>query len=607
MAIGLRAFGTPVTTASRTSTVIPLPAGAAAGDEVRVVVNAGMNGATAPTISHAGAASLVATVTWGDGTYTVRHSVYRYRMTGSGDPSSLTFTHASAVSDGVSCAWTGVDATTPDDAAAVTTAIANTGSAAGQAILNGITTVTADALLLVARGSWDGNAITPPSGWTEHLDQPITWIGSSPKPTTGATGTISIPAGNGPGVTPASGILMALRPAAGTTRVTKTVDVAWNTAARVTKSASTTWNVAARAVKMAATVWQVLARAAKTAATAWNVAARASMAAGSAWNVAERVTKTTQIAWSTEAAVTRVTVTADVAWQTRQRATTTAPTTWGVLARSTTAAVTAWHIRSRQTVATPTAWDVRARGILTAPTTWNTLSNMDRAAVTAPVAWNVAERRQTSRPLGWQVLERRTITTLTGWATAEQRTTTRPLGWTVFAPATATCPLGWSVMQRAALARPVAWNVGSDGPEYFFPDSRTLRPVDRALVVATPQRELRSATPTRTIEEAPMSSTNFATVKRGDSEALVDIRAGGIAQDLTGATLRAVVKNKATGADVMTTVTPSGPPVAGRVAIATAALDVGDYLVEIEVTIGGKLATFPSRGQLLLRVTADLG
>lgn len=214
MAIAFRAQSA-VTSATRTTTTIAMPSGVLAGDEVRIVVNAGQGGATAPTFTAPGTATLVATVTWGDGSYTVRHSVYRYRVVGTGDPASFAFTHASATSDGGAFAYSGVDATTPDDATPVTTSIANTGPTSFNAILNGITTVTANTMLVVARGSWDGNAITPPAGWTERLDQAITWVGEQADPTAGATGTISVPSGSTVGVAPAAGIVMALRPSSG--------------------------------------------------------------------------------------------------------------------------------------------------------------------------------------------------------------------------------------------------------------------------------------------------------------------------------------------------------------------------------------------------------
>lgn len=239
MAIALRAVGTPLATGTRTSSVIPMPAGLSAGDEVRIAIDAGIVGATAPTITPPGSATLVATTTWGDGTYTVRNSVYRYRYVGSGDPASFTFTHASAVSDGVAIAYSGVDATTPDDATAVTTAIVNTNATGGNAVLNGITTVTANAMLVVVRGSWDGVAITPPGGWTERLDQEITWLGEQLDAAPGATGTISVPSGNIVGGTkPASGIVMALRPSSGVQQAAGSVAVVAAAMGAVTKRSS---------------------------------------------------------------------------------------------------------------------------------------------------------------------------------------------------------------------------------------------------------------------------------------------------------------------------------------------------------------------------------
>ncbi len=215
MAIALRAVGTALASGTRSSSVVPIPAGLSAGDEVTIAIDVGQSGGTAPTISHSGPATLVLSTTWGDGSYTVRSSLYRYRYVGSGDPSSFTFTHSSNVSDGRAIAHSGVDATTPDDATAVATTSGNTGPNGYVLAVTGITTANANSLVLVWRWSWDGNAITPPGGWTERIDQVITWEGEQLFASAGATGTINVPAGSSSGVAPAAAIVRALRESTG--------------------------------------------------------------------------------------------------------------------------------------------------------------------------------------------------------------------------------------------------------------------------------------------------------------------------------------------------------------------------------------------------------
>lgn len=212
MAIAFRSSTTLATGGARTTSTINMPAGVQAGDEVRIIVGVGATGASGLTITPPGTATLVTTVTYGDGSYTVRNSTYRYRVVGSGDPASFAFTHSSATTDGGALAYSGVD-TTPDDATATTS-----NATGGTPATTTLTTVTANAMLVAVRGSWDGTAITPPAGYTERIDQLVTWVGESVKAATGATGAVSIPSGNGSS-SPWSTIMMALRPSTGTTPI----------------------------------------------------------------------------------------------------------------------------------------------------------------------------------------------------------------------------------------------------------------------------------------------------------------------------------------------------------------------------------------------------
>lgn len=218
MAIAYRSV-TSVTSATRTTTTVNMPAGATAGDEIRIFVGAGVGSSTATTITPPGSVTYVTTVTYGaPDPWTVRVSEYRYRVVGSGDPTSFAFTTPSASTEALAVAFSGVDATTPDDATSTT----NPGAAWGTtATFTGLTVATTGAALVGARGSWDGTAITAPTGWTEVVDQPVTWLGYKLGLATGATGAITLPSGNG-GTFPWATIMSVLRPASGSSPVTAT-------------------------------------------------------------------------------------------------------------------------------------------------------------------------------------------------------------------------------------------------------------------------------------------------------------------------------------------------------------------------------------------------
>src|SRR5690606_25367672 len=111
-------------------------------------------------------------------------------------------------------AWTGVDVTAPLDVAAVS-AFQNDNVTSGTNVATApaLTIVTAGAQGIIVRGSWDGNAITPPTGWTEAYDAPVLWVGEKPYRVTVTTGTVAVPAGNGSSRSPWGIIHAALRPA----------------------------------------------------------------------------------------------------------------------------------------------------------------------------------------------------------------------------------------------------------------------------------------------------------------------------------------------------------------------------------------------------------
>jgi hypothetical protein len=124
---------------------------------------------------------------------------------------SWTWTHASRSTQAYCTAYIGVHATTPIDVAA-TTAFKN-GGGTNQPIAPSQTIVTAGARGIICRGSWDGNAITPPAGWSERLDVPVLWVGDRDWAAPGATGTVSVASGNGSALAAWGVIMAALRPA----------------------------------------------------------------------------------------------------------------------------------------------------------------------------------------------------------------------------------------------------------------------------------------------------------------------------------------------------------------------------------------------------------
>ena len=89
--------------------------------------------------------------------------------------------------------------------------------------------------------------------------------------------------------------------------------------------------------------------------------------------------------------------------------------------------------------------------------------------------------------------------------------------------------------------------------------------------------------------------------KRGDTEVTLKVN-----MDLTESTVRVLVRpRRSTGFTVL----PSTVTVAakGTLTAVTSDLPVGLYDLEVEVTQGGKVSTFPDTGYVILSVNADLG
>lgn len=96
-----------------------------------------------------------------------------------------------------------------------------------------------------------------------------------------------------------------------------------------------------------------------------------------------------------------------------------------------------------------------------------------------------------------------------------------------------------------------------------------------------------------------MATIKPAYTKRGDTEMLWLVN-----MSLDGATVKAFAKNEA---NVVTTLPATVADNSGKIAITTSSLPVGKYKLEVEVTIMGKVATFPDSGYAVLIVVEDLG
>jgi hypothetical protein len=211
MAIAFRA-ATTLASGTRTNSTVTAPAGSQAGDVIVVSLECG--GSTLVTPTAPGGWTLIESLSYSaPDPWAVSLQVF-YHIFSAGE-TSWTFTHASRTTQAYTMGFSGVDNTTPLDVAAAK-AFQNQGvGGSATATAPALTIATAGARGILARGSWDGNAITPPSGWTERLDAPVLWVGERDYASTGTTGTVAVPAGNGGNDSPWGVIHGALRPSGG--------------------------------------------------------------------------------------------------------------------------------------------------------------------------------------------------------------------------------------------------------------------------------------------------------------------------------------------------------------------------------------------------------
>ena len=209
MPIALRA-STSVAYGTRTNTTVTAPSGAVSGsDVITVAIDVG-GGPSSITISTPSGWTLAGSVSYTNPADAWIVNLYIFVRVHDGS-SSWTFSHSSGDSQAFASAWSGVDTSTPQDVAAAT----GNGISQATATIASQTIATAGAVRVCARGSWDGNAITPPAGWTERHDTPVLWVGDITAASTGATGTTTVDAGNANSQGRWGTVVVALRPSSG--------------------------------------------------------------------------------------------------------------------------------------------------------------------------------------------------------------------------------------------------------------------------------------------------------------------------------------------------------------------------------------------------------
>lgn len=213
MAITLRATGGTSTLASgsRTNSTISKPANAATNDVIVVCLEVGGSSSTAVTAPAGWTEVGVVTYTSPD-PWWVHVAIYAKVYDGA---ASWTWTHAARTSQAFTMALVGVDNSTMIDVAGTAAFQNDTTGGSANAVAPAYTVATVGAWGVIARGSWDGNAITPPASWTERIDVPVLWVGTREWTATGSSGTVSVPAGNNSAFAGWGVVMGAFRPASG--------------------------------------------------------------------------------------------------------------------------------------------------------------------------------------------------------------------------------------------------------------------------------------------------------------------------------------------------------------------------------------------------------
>lgn len=215
MVIGFRSLASNPTdwNAKRTSVTVAKPTGAVVGDLIYATVWLFNDASSAPSFTSPSGWTVSQVTFSAPDPWANRLVVMTKPYAGE---ASWTFSHGTGWSGAHAIAFTGVDLTTPLDAATVSNTKSNYGGSFPAATVTGPTTVTDGAWLVSSRQGWDGLETSPSSGWTERWDDGDR-IDTQVRPTAGPTGTLSIPHGNSSNGNPWGLIVVALRPAPAST------------------------------------------------------------------------------------------------------------------------------------------------------------------------------------------------------------------------------------------------------------------------------------------------------------------------------------------------------------------------------------------------------
>lgn len=491
-----------------------------------------------------------------------------YYKVASGEGASWTFTHAAISTQALSVVYRGVDTTTPLD---VTSTI-NTSTTSTTRTWTGLTTATAEAMLVALGQDWGdtANNLTPPTGFTERIEvNPLVYAADKIQTSAGATGNFSHTCNSASGE-PRTGVLVALRPASGGSPQTVTPTGIASSEAIGTPAAQTTVTTSPAAVPSGEALGT------PTVQTSVTISPSGIAGAEALGTPAVQTTVTVSpTGISSTTATGTPTVQAAVSVSPTGIASTSATGTPQVTA---TVTVTPSGISTGAAVGTPSivlGGAVSPTGIpsgeqLGTPTVSTTITTSPGGVATSTATGNPAITTSlTVAPSGISSGAALGTPVVTGGASSVART--MPLTLTLVAP------------QRNLAISPI--------------------PV-RDLEVVAPERKVDLITPVRHLE---INMTD--TVKYGDTHSIsMTITDGAnVVVDLTGTTIRLLAKS-GDAATVELDATLDADPTTGVVHhVLTGTLPVGTYDVEAEDTLGVVKTTSPTVGYAKLIVAQDLG
>ena len=179
MAVAFRAAAVQTPSGNGTSTVVNKPTGTV--DDDVMIANIYVEDDVAVTAP--GGWSLIAQLDHPSSTY----DIWVYWKRASGEGASYTWTHANTWRNGMISSFSGCITTgDPQDATAT-----NANGTASPEVSADLTTVTNDAMAVVASGAFTTNNWSIPSGWSEAGEDDDVHMAYKAMPTAGAVGTAS--------------------------------------------------------------------------------------------------------------------------------------------------------------------------------------------------------------------------------------------------------------------------------------------------------------------------------------------------------------------------------------------------------------------------------